>query len=235
MQLLYRRADNESNYVILSIKQDLRVDRRILYRAYDSSAFSYILFRLFSLRVRCERPCAKEWLRNYLVQVGSSSLSRRSSGPCSRTRVWGRGSSLCLRSRILFPFDNFMPPLIAKWQQLSNSEKNLFPYLQLYIHRTVLEAGHLYIQSSCPHLIPKCLQGTGSKYQPDLTIGKGLTKSGIATWNAPVSCKRESVMFSVSWKNGKKRRRRNVDSISSGAQYDKGTLDLLSGLAEASG
>ncbi|XP_038684422.1 transportin-1-like isoform X3 [Tripterygium wilfordii] len=36
---------------------------------------------------------------------------------------------------------NFMSPLIAKWQQISNSDKNLFPsflcsVVQLYIHRT---------------------------------------------------------------------------------------------------
>ncbi|XP_038685841.1 uncharacterized protein LOC119985626 [Tripterygium wilfordii] len=80
---------------------------------------SYLRFLLLSLRVCKEKLWAKEWLRNYLVQVGSSSPSRQSSGPCSRTRVWGRGSPYRPTSSITVSFSSNQNSIFAFMDILS--------------------------------------------------------------------------------------------------------------------
>ncbi|KAF5732265.1 hypothetical protein HS088_TW18G00957 [Tripterygium wilfordii] len=88
---------------------------------YLISIFSSNSLSTFSVRPCKERQYAKEWLRwNSIPLLGDSANT-------------AGADQISLR--------NFMSPLIAKWQQISNSDKNLFPsflcsVVQLYIHRT---------------------------------------------------------------------------------------------------
>ncbi|KAG5526841.1 hypothetical protein RHGRI_032939 [Rhododendron griersonianum] len=120
--------------------------------------------------------------------------------------------------------DILMPPLIAKWQQLPNSDKDLFPLLECFtsiaqVHVALCFGNFMlcfsgigyWIFAVCSTCIPEV-----HKHHPVPTIGKvGLYCMGLL------------FIFAM------------VNPVSAGVQYDKEfvvcSLDLLSGLVEGLG